>query len=73
MRGLAIIGVILIVLGIAALVVPSITVTETDTVADIGPLELQTEDEHTFPIPAIAGVLAVVAGLGLVLASRRRA
>lgn len=73
MRGLALIGVILIVLGIAALVVPSITFTERDTVADIGPLEVQTEDEHTIPIPTIAGVLAIVAGLGLVFAGRRTA
>ena len=73
MRGLALAGIVLIVIGIAALVVPAITITETDTVAEVGPLQLEAEEEHTFPIPAIAGVLAILAGLGLVFASRRPA
>jgi ABC-type Fe3+ transport system permease subunit len=73
MRGLAILGVVLIVAGIAGLIVPAITVTERDTVLDIGPVEIQKEDRHTLPIPAIAAVIAIVAGLALVISARRTA
>ena len=73
MRNLMWIGVLLIGLGIAGLVVENVTWTETEEVVDIGPLELNTEEEHNIPIPTIAGVIAVIAGLGLIFASRRSA
>jgi hypothetical protein len=34
---------------------------------------VRSEEQHNLPIPAIAGIAAIVAGLGLVLASRRQA
>jgi len=71
MRNLMWVGVLLVVLGIAGLIVQNVTFTETDTVAEIGPLTLQTEEEHNVPIPTIAGIVAVLAGLGIVVASRR--
>jgi hypothetical protein len=71
MKGMALVGVVLIVLGVAGLIVQNVTVTEEKEVLDIGPLEVQTEQERNIPIPTIAGIVAVIAGLGLVLASRR--
>jgi hypothetical protein len=50
-----------------------VTVTEKRTVAEIGPLELKTEEQHNIPIPTIAGVIAVIAGLVMIVASRRTA
>ena len=73
MRNLMWIGVLLIGLGIAGLVVENVTWTETEEVVDIGPLELNTEEERSVPIPTIAGIIAVIAGLGLIFASRRSA
>ena len=73
MRGLVLIGVLLVGLGIAGLVVENVTFTETEEVVDIGPLEIQTEGEHNIPIPTIAGIIAVVAGLGLIFAGRKQA
>jgi uncharacterized membrane protein YidH (DUF202 family) len=67
------IGVLLIVIGIAALVVPNISFTETKKVVDIGPLQVRSEEQHNIPIPTIAGIAAVIAGLGVVIASRRQA
>ena len=72
MRNLLTIGVLLIVIGIAALVIQNVTFTETKEVVDVGPIEVNTEEQHTVPIPMIAGIAAVVAGLGLVMASRRQ-
>jgi hypothetical protein len=72
MRGLALVGVLLIVLGIAGLIVQNVTVTETEEVLDVGPLEVQTEEERNLPIPTIAGIVAVIAGVALIFAARRR-
>ena len=73
MRNLMWIGVLLIGLGIAGLVVENVTWTETEEVVDIGPIELNAEEERSVPIPTIAGIIAVIAGLALVFASRRSA
>lgn len=72
MRPLAVVGVILIVLGIAGLVVANISITEQKTVLDAGPLKVTKDEQKTIPIPTIAGVVAVVVGLGLVILSRGR-
>jgi hypothetical protein len=72
MRSLAVIGVILIVLGIAGLVVANISITEQKTVLDAGPLKVTKDEQKTIPIPTIAGVVAVVVGLGLVIIGRGR-
>ena len=73
MRNLMPIGVVLVVLGIAGLVVQNVNFTETKKVVDIGPLHVTSQEDHNVPIPTIAGIAAVVAGLGLVIASRRQA
>ncbi|MBS0220863.1 MAG: hypothetical protein JSR91_08995 [Proteobacteria bacterium] len=72
MRPLVLVGVILIVLGIAGLVVANISITEQKTVLDAGPLKVTKDEEKTIPIPTIAGVVAVVVGLGLVVVGRGR-
>jgi uncharacterized membrane protein len=71
MRNLTWIGVALIVLGVAVLVFGHFSYTETKPVADIGPLHVQSEQQHNVSIPTIAGIVSVVAGLGLVFAGRR--
>ena len=71
MRNLLLIGVLLVVFGIAGLIVQNVTFTETKQVLDLGPLQLRSEEQHNIPIPTIAGLVAVVAGLGMILASRR--
>jgi hypothetical protein len=73
MRNLVWIGVVLVVLGIGGRAIQNVTFTETEEVVDIGPFELETEEEHTVEIPTIAGIIAVIAGLGLVVMGRRPA
>ena len=73
MRNLAWVGVLLIALGLIGLVVQNITYTETETVLDVGPLELEAEQERNVPIPTIAGIVAIIAGVALLIASRRSA
>lgn len=73
MRNMLWVGVLLVVLGIAGLAVQSVQFTETKKVIDIGPLQVNSEEKHNVPIPTIAGIIAVVAGLGIVFAARRTA
>ena len=72
MRPLAIVGIVLIVLGIAGLVVPRISYTTEEKVLDVGPIEATAEKEHSIAIPDIAGIIAVLAGGFLVFMGRRR-
>jgi hypothetical protein len=72
MRGMAILGVVLILLGVAGLLFGHFSYTQTEPVADIGPVHIHSEQEHHVSIPTVAGIVAVIAGLGLVALSRRR-
>ena len=73
MKPLALIGVVLIVLGIVGLAVDNISFTERRTVVDAGPLKITADQQRTVPIPTIAGIAALVVGLGLVFMSRKSA
>jgi len=73
MRNLMLLGAILVILGVAALVVPNVTFTETKKVLDLGALQVRSEEQHNIPVPEIAGIAAIVAGLGMMFASRRYA
>jgi hypothetical protein len=61
----------LIVLGVIGLVVANVTFTERKTVLDAGPLKITQDQQKSVPIPTIAGIVAVVVGLGLVFMARR--
>jgi len=71
-KALTIVGVILIVLGIVALAYQGITYTTKEKVVDLGPLKVETEKEKTVPLPPLLGVLAVGAGVVLVVVGARR-
>ncbi len=71
MKPAAIAGIVLIVLGLAALAYQGFTYTSRETVIDIGPIKATADTQKTVPIPPIAGVVAVVAGVALVFAGRR--
>ena len=74
MKPLAITGIVLIVLGLAALVYGGITYTSREKVIDFGPIQATAVRERTFPLPPVAGVVAVVGGIALLVAgSRKRA
>jgi hypothetical protein len=71
MRPIAIAGVLLIVLGLAALAYEGITYTSRVTVVDIGPLHATADRQKTLPLPPIVGGAAVAAGVVLLLAGMR--
>ena len=73
MKNLLGIGVFLIVLGVVGLAIGQFSYTETKPVLKIGPMQVNSEEQHRVNIPMIAGVVVVLAGVALVFASRRSA
>jgi len=74
MKPVAIAGVLLIALGIAALAYQGISYTSRDTVLDIGPLHATADREHTLPLSPLLGVAVAAGGVALlVFGSRRQA
>ena len=71
MKPIAILGVLLIAIGVAGLLIANISFTEKKVIVDAGPLKVTADQQHTIPIPSIAGVLAVVVGAGLLFYGRR--
>ena len=71
MRGLTLIGAVLVVLGVGALLFGHFSYTETKPLVDAGPIHINTQEDHTVWIPTIAGVVVLLAGVGLVFAGRR--
>ena len=69
-----IMGIVLIVVGIAAFAFGGVFWTDRDTVIDAGPVDIATEQRDGFSISPVIGGLALVAGIVLlVLPERRRA
>jgi len=71
-QAMKMIGVVLIVVGVFMLIYQGITYTKRKTVADIGPLTVQTEQNKTIPLPPIVGGLTLAGGIALVLAGKNR-
>ena len=73
MKPIAILGLVLIVLGIGGLFISHVSWTETKPIVKAAPLEINAQENHTVWIPTAAGVVAVLAGLGLVFAGKKAA
>ena len=72
MKTYTLIGIILIAVGIAALAYQGITYTTREKVVDIGPLQMTTEKTKTLPLPPIAGALALVGGIVLLVMGSKK-
>lgn len=73
MKPMPLFGLALIVAGIIGLVVANVSFTERKTVLDAGPIKITQDQERVVPIPTIAGIIAVVAGVGLIFFGRSKA
>ena len=69
---MAIVGVILVVLGVLALAYQGITYTSRTTVIDVGPLHATADREKTVPLPPVLGIVAVAGGAALLVAGARK-
>lgn len=65
--GLKIVGIVLVVLGIAGLAYGGLSWTRRDTVIDAGPIQITADKKERLPLPPLAGGLLLVAGVILIL------
>jgi hypothetical protein len=65
-------GVLLILLGVAALAYQSVTYTSRETVIDVGPVQATAERERTLPLPPLLGIATVAGGVALLVAGIRK-
>jgi hypothetical protein len=72
MKGLVIVGIILIIAGILGLAIPAITYTEREQVLNLGPIQATAERERTIPISPVIAIVAIASGLVLVVVGARR-
>ena len=63
-------GLILIVLGRFGLAWGGFTYTTREKVVDIGPIHATRDETHHVPLPPVAGALALVGGVVLLLAGK---
>jgi uncharacterized membrane protein HdeD (DUF308 family) len=72
MKMIAVLGIVLVVLGLGALAYQGITYTSRETVLDVGPIHATAERERTFPLPPVLGIVAVAGGVVLLIAGLRK-
>ena len=63
-------GILLLVVGVAGVAWGGFSWTREKTVLDAGPIELRTDQRESLPIPPILGVVCLIAG-GALLFTRR--
>ena len=67
-----IIGIILIVIGVAGFALGGFSFTKKEKVLDVGPIEATADDKKTVPISPLVAGIALVSGVVLVAAASRR-
>ncbi len=72
MKSTAMIGVLLVLLGLGALVYQGITYTMRETVLDLGPIHATKDTTKTIPLPPLLGGMAILGGVVLVALGAKR-
>jgi uncharacterized membrane protein HdeD (DUF308 family) len=72
MKPIVLAGVVLLILGVAALAYQRFSYTTRDTVVDIGPVKVDADKQKTVLLPPVIGIAAVVGGVVLIAAGMRK-
>ena len=72
MKMIAIVGIVLIALGLGALAYQGITYTSRETIVDVGPIHATAERQKTLPLSPVLGIVAVGGGVVLLVAGMRK-
>jgi uncharacterized membrane protein YidH (DUF202 family) len=71
MKPATIIGIVLIILGIAGFAVGGVSFTHEKKDVDLGPLQIAHKQTETFPISPVLSTIVLIAGVGLVVAGAK--
>jgi hypothetical protein len=55
-------GILLIVLGLAALIYGGFTYTTEKKAVDLGPIQIDKKEQHTVPLPPLLGIVFIAGG-----------
>lgn len=72
MKARIVLGVALIVLGVAFLLYPRVPYSTTEELVNVGPLQVQSKERRFFTVPPILSGLVLAAGIVLVMLPRRK-
>lgn len=72
MKSYMLIGIILIVVGIASFAYQGITYTTRENVMDIGPIHMTADKTKTIPLTPVVGAIAIVGGIVLVVMGSKK-
>jgi hypothetical protein len=72
MRPGTVLGALLILGGVIALSVGGFSFTTRDKVAEVGPVQVTTDRQHSVPLSPLLAGIAVAAGVVLIVASSRK-
>jgi uncharacterized membrane protein YidH (DUF202 family) len=67
-----ILGIVLVMLGVAALVYGGFTYTTTKKAVDMGPIQITRKENHTVLLPPVLGVVAILGGGALLYFGARK-
>jgi len=71
-KPLMIIGIVLVVLGAAALIWPKLHYTQRETLVDVGPVNVTADTKKSIPLsPILGGVLLAGGAVSLVVGARK--
>ncbi len=72
MKSTAVLGLILIILGVLALAYQGINYTKRKTILDIGPVHATADKTERIPLPPVVGGAAIAGGVALLLVSKSK-
>ena len=72
MKTPALVGVLLLLLGVAAFAYPAVSHKSRETIVDAGPIKVTTARERPLPLSPVFGVAALTAGTVLVIVGLRK-
>jgi hypothetical protein len=72
MKPYTIIGLILIVVAVAAFAYQGISLTTREKVVDLGPLHMTAEKTRTLPLSPIVGGIALIGGIALLVMGQKK-
>jgi len=72
MKPIFLAGILLVVLGALALAYHGISYTRQEKVLDVGPIHATKDTQEQIPLPPILGGLALLGGVGLLVAGARK-
>lgn len=72
MKAATVVGIVLIVVGIAGFALGGFSFTHEKKDIDLGPVQVSHKETKTLPISPILSTLSLIAGIGLVVVGARR-